>query len=377
MIAGTSVSVRPVAGARERRQFIELPYRLYAADSNWVPPLRIAEKELLDERKNPFFAHAQMERFLAWRGNQCVGRIAAIDNRRHNEVQRDNIAFFGFFEAEDAIAGSALLAAAEQWARDRGRDALRGPASPSMNDVCGMLVEGFDGPPLLMMPYNPTTYPTWVEQSGYAKAKDLYAWWFDIRTGVNERATRILERMRRRMDPFPTIRSMSKKDYERDATIVWKIFSAAWKHNWGFVAPTEAEFQHAAREMKMILDWDLALIMELEGEPVAFCITLPDINQVLRTMNGRLLPFGIFKLLRKKRIINQSRLLLLGVLPEHRHKGLELPLIARSIEVARDRGWIGGECSWTIEDNDSINKAIRLVGGEQYRRYRMYQKPLR
>lgn len=371
------MSVRLVTRASERRQFIELPHRLYRGDRYWVPPLRIADKELLDPRKNPFFANADMQTFLAWRGGQCVGRVAAIDNRRHNEVHGDNIAFFGFFEAADAAAAGALLGVAEQWARDRGRDALRGPASPSMNDVAGLLVEGFDGSPLLMMAYNPPTYPEWVEGAGYAKARDLYAWWFDIGTGVNDRAGKILDRMRRRIDPFPVIRSMSKSDFKRDATTVWKIFSQAWKENWGFVPPTEAEFQHAAKEMKLIIDWDLALIMELEGKPIAFCITLPDVNQVLRHMKGRLLPTGIYHLLRKKRYINQVRLLLLGVLPEHRNKGFELPLIAHSIEVVRDRGWVGGECSWTLEDNDGINKAIRLVGGEQYRRYRVYEKSLR
>lgn len=377
MTSGETVAVRPVDGARERRQFIELPYRLYAGDRFWVPPLRIAEKELLDTRKNPFFASADMQLFLAWRGGVCVGRVAAIDNRRHNQVHAQNVAFFGFFEAADAAAAGALLGVAEQWARDRGRDALRGPVSPSMNDVAGMLVEGFDGSPVLMMAYNPECYPRWVEGAGYAKAKDLCAWWFDIRTGINERASKILDRMRRRIDPFPTIRSMRKSDFKKDATTIWQIFSAAWKDNWGFVAPTEEEFQHAVKEMKMILDWDLALIMEQHGEPIAFCLTLPDINQVLRRMNGRLLPFGIFHLLRRKAYINQVRLLLLGVLPEHRNKGLELPLIAHSIEVVRSRGWVGGECSWTLEDNEAIAKAIRLVGGEQYRRYRIYEKPLR
>ena len=376
MTDGISIAVRPVDNRRERELFIKLPFALYEGDPNWVPPLILAERDRLNPRKNPFFEHADAELLLAWRGNRVVGRIAAIDDRLHNETWGDNLAFFGFLEAETSEVAAALLDAAEQWARDRGRDALRGPASPSLNDMAGLLVDGFDSPPLLMMPYNPPTYPEWVAAAGYAKIKDLWAWWWPIAASVNPRTVRILKRIERSLVPAPVIRHMGQSDFAADVETVRQIFSKAWRENWGFVAPTPEEFRHAAKDMKQIMDPKLATIMEIDGRPVAFSLTLPDLNQVFQNMNGRLLPFGIFKLLRKRRYVNQCRLLLLGVIPEYRQKGLELLLIAHSIRIVEGYGWTGGECSWTLEDNDGINKAIAAVGAERSKTYRMYEKPL-
>lgn len=352
--------------------------RLHGDDPYFVPPLLIAEKERLDAKKNPFFEHGRIEPFLAWRDGRPVGRIAAIENGRHNEVHGDNLAFFGFFEAADEATARALLEAAEQWAREQGFEAIRGPANPSMNDSCGLQISAFDTVPYLMMAQNPPSYQGWVEGAGYEKAKDLFAYLFIIANtgGVNPRAEKIEQRVYRSLASKPRIRCMSKANFERDAATVRDLYIACWRDNWGFVPPTEREFQHAAKEMKQIIDWNLAKIMEIDGEPVAFCVTLPDIHQVLHKMNGRLFPFGIFKLLRSKRYIDRSRLLLLGVKPEYRQKGLEIPLIADAIRVADSYGWIGGECSWTLEDNDGINKGIRLVGGEHYKTYRMYEKAL-
>jgi len=227
-----------------------------------------------------------------------------------------------------------------------------------------------------MMPSNPPTYPRWIESAGYAKAKDLNAYFFDARAGLNDRARRILDRQWKRLDPRPVIRTMRKDEFEADMELVRQLFVEAWSDNWGFVPPTEEEFRHAAREMKRIIIWEMALIMEIDGRPAAFSVTLPDINQALRHTNGRLLPFGIFKLLNHRKYIDRLRLLLLGVRPEFRNKGLELMLIDHSVEYARSHGFIGGECSWTLEDNDGINKAILLIGGELYKRYRVYEKAL-
>jgi len=372
----SGVSVRRAATKREREAFIKLPFRLYADDPHWVPPLILAERELLDTAKNPFFRHAEIELYLAWRDGMPVGRIAAIDDDQHNEAHGDNLAFFGFFEAEDAAAAAALLQAAEQWAAKRGRDALRGPANPSLNHTAGMLVGPFDIDPYIQTTHNPPTYPEWVEAAGYGKAKDLLTWWFNMAQGVNPRAARILRRIDSRLDPKPTIRPFSKRNFEQDALTVLRIFSEAWANNWGFVPPTEEEFLHTAKDMRMILNFDLAIIMELEGEPIAFCLTIPDMNQVFKRMGGRLLPFGFLHLLRKGSIVDRCRLLLLGVVAEHRQKGLELALIAHSIRIAQKIGWRSGECGWTLEDNDGINKAIRLVGGEHSKTYRMYEKRL-
>lgn len=336
----------------------------------------LAERERLDPKKNPFFDHAEMQLFLAWRGNTVVGRVAAIDDRLHNSTWGDNLAFFGFFEATDSAAAAALLETAESWARRRGRDRVRGPVNPAMNESAGMLIDSFDQKPALMMPYNPPAYPEYVEAAGYAKAKDLYAWWYGVENSVNERSQRIIDRINKRLDPVPTLRPLSKKHFARDIEIIREIFSQVWKDNWGFVPPTEAEFRHAAKEMKPIVEWDLAHIMEVDGRPIAFCLTLPDMNRVFERMNGRLLPFGIIKLLRRRRYVDRARLLLLGVVEEYRQKGLELVLIANGIRGVERRGWIGGECSWTLEDNDAINKGIALVGGVRTKTYRIYEKAL-
>lgn len=375
-VAVSGVAIRPVTTKAERDAFIKLPFRLYADDPHWVAPLILAERELLDSDNNPFYRHAEIELYLAWRGGVVVGRVAAIDDDRHNEAHSDNLAFFGFFEAADAEVAAALLEAAEQWARQRGRATIRGPANPSLNHTAGMLIGPFDVDPFIQTTHNPPTYPEWVEAAGYGKAKDLWTWWFSMDISVNQRAERIVRRIESRLDPKPTIRQLSKRNFEQDALTVLRIFSEAWANNWGFVAPTEEEFLHTAKDMKMILNFELALIMELEGEPIAFCLTLPDMNQVFKRMGGRLFPFGFIHLLRRRSIVDQCRLLLLGVVAEHRQKGLELALIAHSIRIVERLGWRGGECGWTLEDNDGINKAIRLVGGKRSKTFRMYEKRL-
>lgn len=378
MTTSAAIEVRPASSPADRDAFVELPYELYAGDPHFVPPLRVAERERLDPAKNPFFAHAEAQLYLARRGGRVVGRIAAIDDALHRQAHQEEVGFFGFFEARDEEAARALLEAAERWARDRGRSEIRGPVNPSLNDAGGVLVDGFDRDPALMMPYNPPAYPGWIEAAGYAKAKDLWAWWFDDPTkGINERTARILERIRRSLDPLPTIRPMSRRGYWEDAETMRQLFCAAWKDNWGFVPPTEAEFQHAAKEMRPILDRRLALLMELEGRPIAFSLTVQDVHQILKGMGGRLTPVGMFKLAFRRWFTDRGRMMLLGVLPEYRGKGLELMLIAHSIHYSGGTlGWRGSECSWTLEDNVGINKAISLVGGEHYKTYRIYDKSL-
>ena len=372
----TAISVKPVAGSREERVFLRLPEALYRSDPHWVPPLWMAEKERLSARKNPFLSRVPHQKFIAWRADEPVGRVMAVDDPVHNEVHGDNLAFFGFFEAADAEVASELLEVVEAWARNRGRDALRGPANPSLNDTCGFLADGFDDDPAMMMPYNPRVYLEWIEAAGYAKAKDLWAWKIDLTKGVNKRSRRILDRMDKRLDPAPVVRQLSKANFKDDMHIVRDIFIKCWSENWGFIPPTEEEFWHSAKDMKFIIDWNMALMLELDGVPVAMSISLSDLHQVYKLIGGRLLPFGLLKLLRRRRYINRGRMVLLGVLPEHRNKGLELRLIADAIENAATIGWQTGECSWTLEDNDGVSKAISLVGGEHYKTYRMYEKPL-
>ncbi|HEX7022910.1 MAG TPA: hypothetical protein VF171_08630, partial [Trueperaceae bacterium] len=288
----------------------------------------------------------------------------------HNE----NLAFFGFFEAEDAEVAAALFDAVENWALGLGRSVLRGPANPSMNDGSGFQIDAFETEPFIMMPQNPPAYPGYAEAAGYAKVKDLYAWRFDCRNGMGERLERLVGRIEKRYRP--TVRSVDMKRFQEELGFVKKMYNEAWEQNWGFVKYTEAEFDHLASELKMIIDPDIALFVEMDGQPVGLAIALPDANQVFKLVGGRLLPFGIFTLLNRKKHIDRARLPILGVMPAYRNKGLELVLINEVYKRAAAKGYQGGECSWVLEDNEGMNAGIHAAGCELYKTYRLYQKSL-
>ncbi len=371
--AGT-VEVRAVTRRSDLRRFIEYPFTRYRHDPYWVAPLLINEWQRFDPKKNPFLQHARIEPFLAERDGRVVGRIAAIDDDHHNATHRDDLAFFGFFEAADQQAARALLAAVESWARSLGRVLLRGPANPSMNDGSGFQIDAFDTVPFVMMPYNPPDYPRYVEAAGYGKVKDLYAWHFEDAPDLALRIIRLAERVERRYRP--TVRPLDPKHFERDLGLLKRIYAEAWQDNWGFVRYTDAEFDHLASELKLIIDPEINLFIELGGEVAGVAINLPDINQALQKVRGRLLPFGIFTLLNRRRHIDRTRLPILGILPPYRMKGLELVLIKESLLRWRARGYRSCECSWVLEDNEAINAGIRATGGRLYKTYRLYQKPL-
>lgn len=366
--------LRTVEDRRAKKRFIEYPYRKYAGDPTWVPPLRIGEWEKLDPKRNPFFENARMTMFLAERDGEVVGRVAAIDNDRHNEAHGDNLIFFGFFEADDEEAALTLLAAVEGEARALGRDAVRGPVNLTMDDGAGFQLDAYDTIPYVMMPQSPPSYPTYAEAAGFEKAKDLYAWHFDSIIGVDERIARLADRVRKRHEFVVREADMAKFD---DEVVVLKhIYNEAWEQNWGFVKYTDAEFDHLAKDLKMIIDPKIAIFLEVDGKAVGTAVGIPNVNQVLRRFNGRLLPFGIFYLLARKRFIDQARLGILGVLPEYRHRGFELVLIHEIAVRGRDAGYYEGELSWILEDNDGINKPIAALGADLYKTYRVYQKPV-
>ncbi|ADI14676.1 hypothetical protein [Truepera radiovictrix] len=367
------MNVRPVVSRRDLARFIELPYALHRGDPSWVPPLRLTERARFS-RKNPFFEHATMQLFLAEDRGRTVGRVAAIDDRLHNDTHGDNLAFFGFFEALDETSALALLAAVEAWARARGRAAVRGPANPSMNDGSGFQIDAFGTPPYVMMPWNPPAYPRYLARAGYTKVKDLYAWLFDHHSAAVSRLERLAARVQRR---YPVrVRPVDLKRFEAELAIVERLYNGAWEENWGFVRYTEAEFRALARELRLIIDPEIAVFAELAGEPVGLALALPDINQVLKKMNGRIVPFGFVHLLRRRQLIDQARLPILGVVKEHRHKGFELVLIHEIIRRSRARGYRRGECSWILEDNEAMNKGIAAAGAERYKTYRLFQKAL-
>ena len=366
--------VSKVASGRGRARFTEFPYSFYRGDPHWVPPLRIAEKERFDPRKNPFYQHAVVELFLAERGGRTVGRVAAIDDELHNAAHGDNLAFFGFFEAVDEAVAAALFGTVEAWALSRGRSAVRGPANPSMNDGSGFQIDAFGTDPYLMMPSNPPAYPHYAEAAGYRKVKDLYAWFFDHQSADVTRLERLAARVAKR-HPL-SVRSADTKRFADELKIVKRLYNGAWEENWGFVRYTDAEFDALGRELRLIIDPDIVVFLELGGEVVGLSLALPDANQVFKKMKGRLLPFGWTYYLRRKRLIDQARLPILGVVKEHRNKGLELVLIHETLKRSKVKGYQRGECSWILEDNDAMNKGIAASGASLYKTYRLYQKSL-
>ncbi len=370
-----AVTVVPASSRALVREFVELPYRLYRAHPHWVPPLRRDEYHRLAPRHNAFHAHADMALWLARAGKRTTGRIAAIEDRLHNETHGERVAWFGFFEAEDEAAAAALLEAVEQWGRARGALVVRGPANPSLNESAGLLVDCFDEDPYILMPYNPPSYPAFVEAAGYRKAKDLLAWAIDLGTPLGDRVTRIAGRLARRH--ALVVRPLNMRAFSRELGILKVIYRAAWQANWGFVPPTDAEIDQLAVDLKPVIDPELVLFAEMDGRPVACAVAVPDANQVLKRMGGRLFPFGIVHVLRRRAIVDQARLLLLGVLPELRRAGLYPMLIADIHRRAVTRGYRRGELSWTLEDNDAVNAGIEAAGGRRHKTYRLYEKPIR
>jgi GNAT superfamily N-acetyltransferase len=373
------VRVRSARDKKDLSRFIDLPYRLHARDPLWVPPLRRDVATLLSRTKNPFFEHAEAEYFLAERDGAVVGRIAAIHNRLHNETHDDRVGFFGFFESiDDQAVADALFAAAADWLRPRGLDTMRGPASFSVNDECGLLVEGYETPPVLMMPHNPRYYAALVERAGFAKAKDLYCYQGDEPAvgEVGERLKRGAELVKQRHGV--TLRPLNMRDFEGDVARVKELYNAAWEKNWGFVPMTDHEIDHLAEQFKPVVVPDLVPFAEKDGRPVGFAIALPDLNVAFKTnRNGgflRGLVTVLFML--KTGRIHRLRVLLLGTIPEFRGKGLDAVLYHWIWEHGVARGIIWGEAGWILEDNAPINAGMLKIGFRRYKTYRLYDRPL-
>jgi hypothetical protein len=368
------IEIVPVSGARLTREFVELPYSIYAGTPHWVPPLRRDERNRLSPKHNPFLAHAEMQLWLARSDGRVTGRIGAIEDRLHNEKHKDRVTWFGFFEAADADTARRLLGEVEAWGRARRARVVRGPANPSLNESAGLLVDAFDSDPYVLMPYNPPEYAAYIEGAGYRKSKDLLAWDIDMTVPCPERITRLAARV---ADHYHVVvRPVDMGAFDRDLGILKTVYRAAWDDNWGFVPPTDDEIRQLAVDLKPVLDPELVLFAERNGQPVACVVAIPDINQVLRRMHGNLLPFGIVHFLRRKSIVTRARLLLLGVVPEARRIGLYPLLIAEIHRRAVARGYQCGELSWTLEDNDLVNAGIEAAGGRRYKTYRLYDKPL-
>lgn len=366
------IVISPVRTRSDRREFVNYPYRLYANDPHWIAQPRIMERARF-KPANPFLAHADVELFLAREDGRTLGRIAAIDDRLHNERHHDNLATFGHFEAETEEAARALLGAAEDWARQVGRARLRGPLNFSLNESAGLLIDSFDTDPAVMMPYNPPTYVGFIERAGFSKVKDLLAWIIDLPgEASSDRWTRFSERLRARYNL--TVRSVNMKAFKQEIVRFVSVYCRAWHNNWGFVEPTDAEVLQLVSELRYIVDTDLVIAAEINGEMVGCGIALPDLNQTFKGTGGRLLPLGP-RLLARRRIITQVRILLFGVLPHWHGTGLAVPLMVELLTRA-GRRYRRAELSWVLEDNRMTNNGIEVMGGRPYKTYRVYQKEL-
>lgn len=364
------VRVVPVDTRKDLKTFIDLPWSIYRDDPDWVPPLKMDMRNAFDPSKHPFHKHSEAQPFLALRGSKPVGRICAIRNRRHEEFHEEPVGFFGFFECiDDQAVATALFDTVRDWLRERGLEVMRGPTSFSTNETCGLLVDGEPGPPFVMMAHNPPYYIGLLEAYGFEKAKDLLAWAKENVTP--EHLIRGSDIVHRRYKV--TVRTLDRSRFDEELEKVRTIYNAAWEKNWGFVPMTDAEIDFMADELRHVVEPRMALFMEnAEGETIAFALSLPDFNQVLIKLNGRLFPFGLIKALYLKRKIDRMRVIILGVLPEYRGKGLDVPLYKALFENGLDCGLTWGEMSWILEDNTAMNAAIKRFGSRLFRTYRIY-----
>jgi hypothetical protein len=375
--------IKPVESKSDWDAFIDLPFQLYKNDPVWVPPLRIAVRDLLDVNKNPFFRHAQMLPLLAYQGDRCVGRIVAVVDDAHNKFHQEKTGFFGFFECiNDQAVADALLEEAAKWLKSKGMAIVRGPMNPSTNHECGLLVDGFQDPPSVMMTYNPPYYATLLEKWGMAKSKDLFAYDIDSRkVKFSDKLLAQSERLKKRGQV--TFRPVNMSKFEEEVDMILEIYNDAWESNWGFVPMEPEEFRHMAKDMKMIVDPELLLIAEVRGEPAGFALTLPDVNQAFHKIkDGKLLPTGIFKLLwnlkgpGRKGTINRCRVLTLGIKKAYRNFAIGPLLYTEYFKRGPALGYPVGEASWILEDNLAMNKALEHMCGERTKVYRIYDRAL-
>ena len=369
--------VSEVVTGRDMDRFIRFPWRIYRHDPNWVPPLISDTRAFLDRRKNPFFEHAEAKFLLATDpAGRIRGRIAAIVNHRHAETHGEPVGFFGLFECEDDHeTAAALFGAAADFLRSHGMTVMRGPENMSVNDDIGLLIEGFDSPPAIMMPFNRPYYPTLVESCGFRKAMDLYAYYGDANEQqIPERIARGIALCQRRYK-F-RVRPIDLSRFDEELRQIHTVYTQAWEQNWGAVAMTRNEFDHLAAQFKSVIDPDLCLIAEVGTEVAGFSLALPDFNQVLIRLNGRLFPFGILKLLWYRRKIDMIRVLTMGTIKKFRHMGIDSCFYYETWKRASSKGMHRGEMSWILEDNAPMNNALRNLGLKVYKRYRLYDRSL-
>jgi hypothetical protein len=372
----SGIEIVVVEGGSELKDFINLPWNLYAQYPNWVPPLKKEVRRLLDPRRHPFWSSAERRLFLARRGSQVVGRIAGIIDRCYNEFHGERMGIWGFFEcADDPAAAKALFSAVETWARLKGMAFLRGPLNPSTNYELGLLVEGFDYLPALMMSYNPPYYSRLVESCGFAKEKDLLAFLIDgdyrLPEWMDSLAGRIARKKGIRIRPF------RPKDEDAEFALIKEIYNDSWSANWGFVPLSDAEMRDIQKSVMPFADPDLAFFIYYEDEPAAVCVIFPDINPLLKRLNGRIGLLGLLKALLYRREITGLRCLMFGIKEKYRQLGIPMLAFHHIFEVVRKKDkYRSLELGWTLEDNAAVNTLAVEAGARPYKKYRIFRKSL-
>lgn len=367
------ILMNKVVTKKDFNLFLKFPWDIYKNNPYWVPPLLIEVKEKLDQKKNPFFEHAEIELFMTTINGQVAGRVVAIIDHRHNEYHQEKIVFFGLYESiNDLEVAKALLGAVAAWGKERGMEVLRGPVNLSMNDECAFLLEGFDKPPVIMMPYNPPYYLELMEKAGLTKAKDLYAFLLPRDHNTLEKVGEVINKVRRATSFNMRIVNL-KKIYKETRKIAY-IYNQSWSKNWGFVPWTEREMDFMARRLKSLADPELVIFALHKGQEVGFAFGLPNYNEIIKDLNGRLFPYGIFKLMFDRKKIKGMRALVFGVLPQFQHTGLAYLLYDELERRAKARGYEWAEMSWQLENNEAINRFTASIGGKIYKKYRIYEK---
>jgi hypothetical protein len=373
-----SLEVKPVSSRRDVREFIELPFRLHANAAQWVPPLRLERRLFLSPRTGAFFEHGDAQLFLARRDGRVAGRISAQIDHAFNDYHDNAWGMFGFLEVEeDQEVLDALLDAASGWLRERGRDRMVGPMDFQMNDEAGVLYEGYDRQPMVKQPWHPPYYHRLCERAALQKAVDLWMWELYI-TG-RDKVLPVVWELAEKLEPEHgiTIRRMRRRTLRRDLDVFREIYNEAWSGNWGFVPYSEKDIDHYAQELHLVFDPAWFMVAEkADGEPVGVAITVPDINQVLKRMNGRILPFGWWHFLRRRRIIDRCRVGFLGVKRDYQHTGVAAGLYAQHFDTAEWHRVSWGEMGWILETNTAMNRGMEAMGGKIVKRYRVYERVL-
>lgn len=367
--------IREVRNKLDLRKFTLLPWKIYKKDPHWVAPVISERLRFFSPNRNPFFKHAEVKYFLAEKNSKVVGRIAGIINQAHNQYHQDKVGFFGHFECiDDYEVALELFDAAKEFLKSKGMEYMRGPANFSSNDDMGFLAEGFDSPPVLMMPYNPPYYLEFAERYAMNKAKDLYALYMHKESLPPERMNAIAERIKK--NEKITIRKIDIKNLQKEIALIKEIYNSAWSKNWGFVPMTEEEIDFLADDLKKILDPDIAYLAFVEDKPAGFSLSLPNINPVLQKLKGSILPLGWLKYLwytKVNNLVDGLRVITLGVKPEYQKKGIDVVFYVETFQKGTGKGYDWGEFSWILEDNYLIIKPLEAMGARIYKVYRMYE----